>query len=352
MIEKSMQPEMKLVVELSTYPTKLTKIDISSLSEDKIIKLLVANQVMLPFLKNLNHFSNSELSSIKDKIQDLMKKDYVLDLDKKIPLVLSILDELNVEYMMHKHLFYEREQGDLDILVPVEKFDYVVIELKKQGFTPTSHESYKIGMTKFEDNTKFTVHVHAKIKWESEFISTEDVWKRSRQIMILNKLVRIPSAEDSILIECAHAFFEARLLRLCDVLQFLELLKHDSIDWQKINTRLIEYRYQSAGYLYLIAMDHLIKKFFKNSPIPQIILDDLEQNISKLEKITAVNHAKKKILSEDNQVAPLRISLLSSTLIFVSFNRHLGMTKLVWSMGVILSAAIRHLEVKLGLRKL
>lgn len=347
-----MQPEMKLVLELSTYPTKLAKIDISSLSEDKIIQLLVANQVMLPFLKNLNHFSNSELSSIKNKIQNLMKKDYVLDPNKKISSVLSILDELNVEYMMHKYLFYEREQGDLDILVPVEKFDYIINALKKRGFIPTSHESYKTGMTTFEDDTKFTVHIHAKIKWESEFISTDDVWKRSRQIMIFNKLVRIPSAEDSILIECAHAFFEARLLRLCDVLQFLELLKHDSIDWQKITTRLIEYRYQSAGYLYLLAMDHLIKKLFKNSPIPQTILDNLERNISKLEKITAVNYAKKKILSVDTPSVPLRISLISSTLLFVSFNRHLGMTKFIWSMCVILSAAIRHLEVKLGLRRL
>ena len=347
-----MQPEMKLVLELSTYPTKLTKVDILNLSEDKIIKLLVANQVMLPFLKNLNHFSNSELSSIKNKIHTLMKKDYVLDPDKKIPLALSILDDLNVEYMMHKHLFYEREQGDLDILVPVEKFDYVINELKKRGFTPTSHESHKIGMTKFDDDSKFTIHIHAKIKWESEFVSTNDVWIRSRQIKICEKVVRIPSVEDSILIECAHAFFEARLVRLCDLLQFLELLKHETIDWQKVISRFIEYRYQAAGYLYLLAMDHLIKKFYKKSPIPTEILNKLEQNISQADKFLAVNYAKKKILSNTHLSAPLKISLASSAILFISYNERFGVTKFLWSISVVFAALIRYIEVKLGLRKL
>ena len=62
-------------------------------------------------------------------------------------------------------------------------------ELKQQGFSITSSESFKLGMTKFDKNEKFTIHVHAKIKWESEFILTDDVWKRSREISLFNKMI-------------------------------------------------------------------------------------------------------------------------------------------------------------------
>ncbi len=206
-------------------------------------------------------------------------------------------------------------------------------------------------MTKFEQNSKFTIHIHSKIKWESEFISTDDVWKRSRQVMINGLLIRIPNAEDSVLIECAHAFFEARLIRLCDILQFLELLKHDPIDWNKVATRLINYHYQSAGFIYLMAINKLAKTLYGICPVPEKVFYELERTIPKLEKILAVNHARKKLMG-NMEFPPLHISLVSSAILFVLYNYRIGKGKLFWSLGVIMSAIARHIQVKLGLRKL
>jgi len=347
-----MNSEFDLILELSesspTYPT----VDISSMSQKKLIKLLIDNQVLLPFVKNSEHFSNPEFLNLRNNIKEILKKDYLVNPEKKFPITFSIFDELKIEFMLHKHIFYDREQGDIDILVHENDFKLVIDELEKQGFSITSSESFKLGMTKFENDEKFTIHVHAKIKWESEFISTDDVWKRSRKILLFNQMIIVPSPEDSVLIECAHASFEARLLRLCDLLQFLELLKHDSINWDKVISRLIQYGYHSAGYLYFLAMNHLANKLFNINPIPKMVLDSLEQKINSFEKTFAINNAKKLILSNNEKIAPLRISLFSSALLFISFNKNLGTKKFIWSLGVIASATIRFIQVKLRLRKL
>lgn len=347
-----MKSEFDLILELSKFPTTSSTIDLSYVSQEKLVKLLIDNQVLLPFLKNINQIINPELSALRNTIEKTLKKDYLKNPEKKIPIAFSIFDELNVKFMLHKHIFYEREQGDIDVLVHEKDFEFLISEFQQRGFSITSSESFKLGMTKFDENEKFTIHLHAKIKWESEFISTTDVWKRSREILLFDKMIIIPSPEDSILIECAHAFFEARLIRLCDLLQFLELLKHDSINWEIVISRLTQYRYHSAGYLYFLAMNHLAKKLFDISPIPKTVLDSLEQEISKFEKIFAINRAKKLILLNNEKIAPLRISMISSALLFISFNRHFGAKKFVWSLGVIISATIRFIQVKLGLRKL
>lgn len=346
-----MKSEFDLILKLSKFPSSVSEIDISDYSEKKIIKLLADNQVLLPFFKNLDHFSNPELSFLKNTVEKMLKKDYLVNPEEKLLFTFSIFSELNIKFMLHKYIFYEREQGDIDILVPENDFDFVISELKKRGFSITSSESFKLGMTKYQKNEKFTIHVHAKIKWESEFISTYDVWKRSRTISLFDNLVIIPSPEDSVLIECAHASFEARLIRLCDLLQFLGLLNHDLIDWEKVVLRLIQYRYHSAGYLYFLAMNHLSKKLFDTEPIPKKVLDSLEKEINGFEKLTT-NRAKKLILSNNEKTAPLRMSLILSALLFISFNKHLGIKKFFWSTGVIASATIRLIQVKLKLRKL
>jgi hypothetical protein len=346
-----MKSEFNLILELSKFPTTVN-VDLSGLSQEKIIQLLIDNQVLLPFLKNLESTENPNFLSLKNKIKSILKKDYLINPEKKIPQVFSIFDELNVKYMLHKHIFYEREQGDVDILVYEKDFNFTIDELQKQGFSITSSESFKLGMTKFDHNQKFTIHVHAKIKWESEFISTDDVWKRSREILLFDKMITVPSPEDSILIECAHACFEARLLRLCDLLQFFELLKHNSINWEKVVSRLIQYDYHSAGYLYFLAMNHLAKKLFNTNPIPETVLDSLKNKIGYFENKFAVDHAEKLILLNTKKIAPLKISLTSSALLFIIFNKRLGLKKFLWSLGVIFSAGVRHIQVKIGLRKL
>ena len=347
-----MNKELKLILEMCIQPDKLKKISLKNFSEDKIIELLIKNQVMLPFLKNLPKIGGDDIYQIQNKIKRSLQKEFLIDSELKTKYTLLLMKELNIDCMIPKPLYFKREQGDVDILVPGGKLNFVIKELAKRNFLKTSYESNKIGMTKYEGSSKFTIHVHAKIKWESEFIPTNEVWNRSRIVEKYGIQVRIPSPEDILLIDCAHVCFEASLIRLCDVLQLAELIKVEKVDWEKITTRLIEYHIPAAGYVYFFAMNHITTKIFKNSIIPSEVLLLLEKHINKKNELFATKRTKNQIALIDEIDLPLRLSLFSNAILFVSFNERFGLKKTIWAYGVLFSALIRHFLVKLRLRKL
>lgn len=347
-----MKKELKLILEVCTEPDKLNKLNIENFSENQLIELLTSNQLMLPFLRALDKYKGTGIQQLQHRIYQLIEKEFLVDIQQKTKQTLLLMTELGTDCMMHKPHYFDREQSDIDILVPVDKFDFVIEELQKRNFSKTSYESYKFGMTKYEGNSKFTIHVHAKIKWESEFISTTDVWDRSRVIEKYGMSVRVPSLEDIILIDCAHVCFEASKIRLCDVLQFLEVVKSEDVDWKKITSRLVEYHFPATGYIYFFAMNHIMTKIFKNSIIPHEVFPILEKHINKKDEIYATKRAKNKIVSNDEANLPLRLSLFSNAILFVSFNKRFGFKKVAWAYGVLFSAFLRHLMVKVGLRKL
>ena len=285
------------------------------------------------------------------KIESRIKQDYVHQIDEKTEIFSNFMNELKIDWMSHKHLFFERQRADIDVLVPANKFFYVIEKLEEDNFEKIAIEPSKIKMKKTADKSNFTIHVHEKIIWESEFINTDDVWKRSRIIQDKNISIRIPEAEDSILIECAHAFFESRLIRLSDVLQFLAVVQKYSINWETVMSRLQLYGYQSAGYLYFLALNKILDDIFSENPIPKGFLENIYSKITNEEKIISVNHGKNKIL-KISTILPFPISLMSSALIFISFNRSKGINEYLHSLSVISFAALRHFQVKLGFRKL
>jgi len=347
-----MKSELKFIVKTLQSNSKFDYTKISNYDQEKIVYLLEENRVLQPFLEKINLLDNEKLASLQSKINSVIKQDYVEDIDKKTEIFSNFMKNLEIDWMSHKHLFFERQRADIDVLVPSNKFGFVIEKLEDNGFEKISIEPSKIKLTKPSDNSNFTIHVHEKIIWETEFIDTTDVWNRSRVIKDKNISIRIPEAEDSILIECAHAFFESRLIRLSDVLQFLALVNREPIDWKKVSSRMKLYGFQSAGYLYFLAMNKIISELFEENPIPNNFLDDVYSSINSEEKFFSVSHAKKKILTNQELLLPFPISLVSSALIFISFNRHKGMNDYFHSLNVISSAALRHLEVKLGLRKL
>jgi len=340
---------IKLIADVCSNSSSSHKIDFSILPEN-IFQFLSKNQILLPFLKNTQNFNHDSLKSLKNEIIKKLDQEFLIDPDHKTQQVLSLMDELKVKCMLHKPLYFEREQGDVDILIPLEKFDFVINELQSRGFSKTSYESFKIGMSKYENDSKFTIHVHAKIKWESEFISTNDVWHRSREMQMFGYSVYLPSPEDCLLIDCAHATFEARLIRLCDVLQFVKIIKTEKINWDLVIKRMIQYHIEAAGYVYFIGMDTILKEIYNSSVIPSEVIKNFEAQING-EKF-AIKWAKNKIISDVIVELPLRISLFSSVLFFLSFNKRLGINNFIWANSVIVSAILRHVAVKLGLRKL
>lgn len=317
----------------------------------KTINYLEENRVLLPFLQGLQSLPDSKVIALKKEIEFRLSKDYVTDLNQLTDFAASFLDNLKVDWISHKHSFFTRQRGDLDVLVKPEQFYNVIKKLKEHGFNEIAKERSKIKMSKIENSFNYTIHIHEKIIWETEFIPTDDVWKRSQIVKVANSEVKIPSPEDSILIECVHAFFETRGILLATIFQFIELLKHYKIDWLKITEHLISYKLQAVGFLYLLAMNKILNNLLNEKPIPDHVIKELKNNIDSRE-INAVSKIKKKTLEKDIIILPLKFDLISSGVLFMSFNSDFGLSRRFWSAGIVISATFRYLLVKLRIKKL
>lgn len=317
-----------------------------------LIKLLEDNRVLSPFLKNLPSSDDSMIIDLHSEIEHLIQRDYVVDIDEKTKIFSEFLKKLKVPWMSHKHLFIERQRADIDILVPESKFNFVLSKMEEDGFEKIAIEPSKIKLKKIHDSSNFTIHLHEKIIWETEFIDTLDVWTRSREIFSNGLKIKIPKAEDSILIECAHAFFESRLIRLSDVLQFIEINNRDAINWEQIHHDLQKYGFQAAGYLYFLALDIILTKIFTQKLIPSDFIEHLYEIVSNEEKFFAVNRAQKIMLNMTDTPLPFPIDLNSSAMIFLIFNRRRGAFEFFNAIKVLSTATYRHFLVKIGVKKL
>jgi len=75
------------------------------------------------------------------------------------------------------------------------------------------------------------IHVHERIAWFVGFLDDDLVWQRARSATD-DPAVLIPSPEDAILINLAHACYENKELRLVEVLRVRHALAAaDQIDW-------------------------------------------------------------------------------------------------------------------------
>lgn len=331
----------KMIFELSKETDSTHEITLDSFSEDYFVELLVKNQVLQPSLNNLKNINSKKSISIKNKIKNILEEDYITNTEEKTKWVLEFFKKFDITCMLHKFPYFSREQSDIDVLIPNDKESLVLQELKKEDFKPIAFEPFKTAMSRKEGKSKFTIHVHTKIKWESEFISTQDVWKRSQKIDLYGHQIQIPSFEDAVLIECAHAIFENRVIRFCDLFQFLNLIKN-KIDWDQVLSRLIQYNFPAVGFLYLTIMNNIIDDFFSKKPIPEDFLLELKTKLPKSEQILCIEPMLKQFESRNSM--PIQIKLSTSAILFLTYNKRLGSKKFFWAVNVILTAGINRFK--------
>lgn len=337
-----MKTNIKTIFELSNYSNNTKKEDILAIPEDKLLKILLENQVLLPVLENLKKINDPQFISIQNKIEKILSEDYLVGGEEKFLWTMDFLEQLKVEYLFHKYPFYKREQSDIDVLIPPEKENMVINELHNLGFSEISKEDFKTAMSKIQNNSKFTIHVHSKIKWESEFIDTDDVWSRSRQINVKEHTIRIPSPEDLLLIEAAHTIFENRAIRICDLLQFSAIIK-ENIDWDVIVSRFFKYKYPEAGFLYFYSINQLGNLFYGHTLIKSDVLNSLKHKTGFIEKSLVLNPILK--ISKDVPTkVPIRMKLSSSVFLFLLYNSRFGMRRFFWASKIILISAFKRIK--------
>jgi len=125
--------------------------------------------------------------------------------------VLGLFERQSLHYLLFKceHIFAGQNKN-LDILFPT-KYEYrqAARLLEEKGFAlrlPEKTERYKSMYCFLHQNQLYSVHLHREIAWHGMIaLDKRLVFQRQRKI---NRLISVPSPEDSLLIHAGHVFFE------------------------------------------------------------------------------------------------------------------------------------------------
>ena len=124
---------------------------------------------------------------------------------------------------------------NIDILVRPERALAARDTLRRLGYVELRHieEPHKHLFRKFHNGQSVSaIHVHEEVGWLVGFMDEDALWSRMWPASD-DPAVNIPSAEDAILINLAHACYENKELRLIDVARVRHVLTHvdQEIDW-------------------------------------------------------------------------------------------------------------------------
>ena len=116
---------------------------------------------------------------------------------------------------------FPHTSDNIDILVRPEQGRAARDTLRSLGYVEIRNveEPGKFLFRRFRDGRCVSaIHVHERIAWFVEFLDDAAVWRRSRPAGD-DPRVLIPSPEDAVLINLAHACYENKELRLLEVLR-------------------------------------------------------------------------------------------------------------------------------------
>ncbi|MFH2139023.1 MAG: nucleotidyltransferase family protein [Candidatus Omnitrophota bacterium] len=209
---------------------------------DKQNKLLEDNDVLFFYLQ-VSEGDNEKLLKYRELFNER------LGLYKKID---KIFKDKGIEFITIKSfLQFPFVDSDIDILV----LDYHKSKkvLKDAGFRlkynlSNLREPDKCVMQ--DGNLRVVCHLHENLSWNGIVtINKDEVLKRSRTISINGRDVKIPSSEDEVLINAAHAIFENYHIKLSEVIAFYGL--NGNLDWDYIMAMARRYEWGQGVKIYL-----------------------------------------------------------------------------------------------------
>lgn len=190
--------------------------------------------------------------------------------------IINLFNENGIDYLLFKceHVF-DGKNSNLDVLFRNgQNYNNASNLLKKKGFVlylPEKVEKYKRMFVKVIKNQLYAIHLHREIAWHGlKALDKELVFQRKNK---LNKLIAIPSKEDSLLIHSAHILFENFKIKERER-QLISGYLQEKNDWQYINFQLRKNGWKKGFY-------KLLNRFKKdeNPPNREIINNYLNKLI-------------------------------------------------------------------------
>jgi thymidylate kinase len=186
------------------------------------------------------------------------------------------------------------DSHNYDILLRKEDVEITKKLLEDSGFKESKHlnEPFKWFFRRVDSDLVLSIHLHTRVAWEGvRFVDEADLWLRYRKLDIQNVKLGFPSPEHSILITTAHAFFENRCLKLCDLINVAESLHADDVDWSYLADWTTRDHWFGSLYSFLHMLNCAYESLFEERLIEKEAFDTLLaghksiQNL-RLDKIT------------------------------------------------------------------
>ncbi|HET8632450.1 MAG TPA: nucleotidyltransferase family protein [Thermomicrobiales bacterium] len=176
---------------------------------------------------------------------------------------------------------FPHTSDNIDILVRREHGPAARDTLRRLGYVELRNieEPRKFLFRKFHDGRCVSaIHLHEQVGWEVGFMDESALWARIRPAMD-DPAVNVPSPEDAILINLAHACYENKLLRFNDVARVRHALRDagDGLDWAYLE-RVAASRGWLDGLAFMLLVHAAVETaLFGATLIPRAALERLEQ---------------------------------------------------------------------------
>jgi thymidylate kinase len=178
---------------------------------------------------------------------------------------------------------FPHTSDNIDVLVRPEHGRDARDALRRMGYVELRNveEPRKYLFRKFHDGRCVSaIHVHEEVAWFVGFLDEDALWARMRPASD-DPLVTVPSPEDAILVNLAHACYENKLLRLNDIVRVRHALRlaGDELDWDYI-LRVAAARGWEDGLCFLLLVYAAVEQaVFGDSRVPAALHTELERRL-------------------------------------------------------------------------
>jgi thymidylate kinase len=178
------------------------------------------------------------------------------------------------------------KSGNLDVMVTPGQGPLARRLLSQLGYVELRNceEPSKFLFRRFRRGSAVCdIHLHLRIEWRVSFLFEDEVWNR-KQRSFDEPCLYIPSPEDALLINLAHAFFENKSFGLYDLKKVEHCLRSPGFKWDYIWKMADAKGWCTGLATALLILDHLVSLLVGESGVP---LDQADEARGELGEVTS-----------------------------------------------------------------
>ncbi|MFN8511536.1 MAG: nucleotidyltransferase family protein [Thermomicrobiales bacterium] len=201
---------------------------------------------------------------------------------------------------------FPHTSDNIDILVPPAQGEAARDTLRELGYVELRHieEPQKYLFRRFRAGQSVSaIHVHEQVGWLVGFMDEGALWSR-RMVSGDDAMVTIPSPEDAVLINLAHACYENKIFRFNDIIRIRYALRARGadFDWAYVERVAASRGWRDGLAFMFLVYDHLEPVFFGDAQLP-------EAQRERFERIAAADRPTQQRLAEIRALADLELPL-------------------------------------------